>query len=290
MTVVRDDDERAAEVLQCLRQRLAHLDVEMVRGFVEQQQIGPLAYDQRERQSRLFAAREILDCGSCHVAAEIEAAQEIAELLLPRLGFELPQVPERRVFLAQLFDLVLREVAQPQAVGGMARPCSWRKRAGDRLQQCGLAGAVGAEQADALPRQYTPVDAAEDRRARRVAEVGTFQQHELARGRIDGREGELERAIDVGSGDELHPFQCLDAALGLLRLRRLRAKPVDEGVQVRHLPLLLVVSGLLQSQLLGALALELRIVAGIRGELARIDVDDRVHHAVEKVAIVRDQE
>ena len=47
VAVVRDDDQRAVEVLQRLGQRLAHLDVEVIGRLVEQQQVRPLPHEQR---------------------------------------------------------------------------------------------------------------------------------------------------------------------------------------------------------------------------------------------------
>ena len=109
---MRDDHQRAVVVLQRLGERLAHLDVEVVGRLVEQQQVRLLPDDQRKREPRLLAAGEVADRRGRHVAVEVEAAQEVAQLLLARVRLELPQVPQRRVLLAQLLDLVLREVAE----------------------------------------------------------------------------------------------------------------------------------------------------------------------------------
>ena len=228
--------------------------------------------------------------GGRHVAVEVEAAQEVAQLLLARVGLELPQVPQRRVLLAQLLDLVLREVAEAQALRGVALSAHRRQRSGDGLQQRRLAGAVGAEEADAVAGQDAPVHVRQHRRSLGIAQHRVFEQHELARGLRRRREAELERAVDVRGRDELHPLQRLDPALRLLGLRRLRAEAVDERVQVRDLPLLLDVGCLLQRELARAFALELRVVAGVRDELARVDVHDAVDDGVEEVPVVRDEQ
>ena len=73
------------------------------------------------------------------------------------------------------------------------------------------------------------------------------------------------------------------------RARTVAREPDDEPL-MRDLALLLRVGGLLQRELLRALALELRVVAGVGDELARVDVDDAVDHAVEEIAIVGDEE
>ena len=198
-----------------------------------------------------------------HVAAEVEAAEEVAQLLLARRGSMLREMPQRRFVGAQLLDLMLREIADRKRLRGMPLAGERRQLAGDRLQQRRLAGAVGAEQPDALAVEDAPVEAFEHRRAARVAQRRVLELHELLRGDRHRREREFERAVGVRRRDPLHPLERLHPALRLLRLRRLGAEAVDERLQMRDLPLLLHVGRLLQRELLRALALELRIVAGV---------------------------
>ena len=58
VTVVRDDDERAVEILQRLGQRLAHLDVEVVGRLVENQELRLRAHDHRQHEPRLLPSRK----------------------------------------------------------------------------------------------------------------------------------------------------------------------------------------------------------------------------------------
>src|SRR4029434_790495 len=127
-------------------------------------------------------------------------------------------------------------------------------RAGDRLQQRRLAGAVGTEEADAIARKNRPVEILHDGRGA-VAQCHVLEPHELLCGDLHRRERELERTVDGRGGNPLHPLERLDPALRLLRLGRLRAKAVYERLQVRDLPLLLHIGGLLQRELQHALAL-----------------------------------
>ena len=110
--------------------------------------------------------------------------------------------------------------------------------------------------------------------------------------RADIRRGEVERewAVDVRGGDQLHPLERLDPALGLLGLGRLGAETVDVRAQVFDLFLLPGVGRLLLGQRLGTRALELGIVAAVDIELASIEMDDRRYDRVEKVAVVGDQQ
>ncbi len=290
MAIVRDDHQRPVVVLQRFGERLAHLDVEVVGRLVEQQEVRPLPHDQREREARLFAAREAAHRVRHHVAAEIEAAEEVAQLLLAGGGVRLRQMPERRLRRAQLLDLVLREVTDRQRLCGVARAAARSELPRDRLQQRRLARAVGPEEPDPVAIENSPVEIGENGRALAVAERDVLEAHQLLRGDRHRGERELERAVDVRRRDPLHPFQRLDPALRLLGLRRLGAETVDEGLQVRDLPLLLRVTRLLQRELLRALALELRVIARVRPELQPVDMHDRRDDRVEEIAVVRDQQ
>ena len=92
---MRDHDERSAVVLQRFGERLAHLDVEVIGRLVEEQEVRARAHDQREREARLLAAREAPDGGLRHRAAEVEAAQVVAQLLLARRRIDACEVRER---------------------------------------------------------------------------------------------------------------------------------------------------------------------------------------------------
>ncbi len=127
-------------------------------------------------------------------------------------------------------------------------------------------------------------------RTARIAERHVLELHETLRRDRHRRERELERTVGVRGRDPLHAFERLDPALRLLRLRGLGPEAIDERLQMGDLPLLLHVGRLLQRELLRALPLELRIVAGVGLELPRVEVDDPVDHAVEKIAVVRDEQ
>ena len=87
MAIVRDDDQRAVVVLQRFGERLAHLDVEVVGRLVEQQQVAASARTISASASRAFSPPENWPTAcSGHVAAKIEAAEEVAKLLLARAG------------------------------------------------------------------------------------------------------------------------------------------------------------------------------------------------------------
>src|SRR3546814_4251939 len=95
-------------------QRLAHVQVQVVGRFVEQQHVGLLPRDQRQRQARALAAGEAIDALEGTVAGEVPLAEEVAERLRGGVRRQLAQVVDRRSAGAQRFDRVLGEVADAQ--------------------------------------------------------------------------------------------------------------------------------------------------------------------------------
>ena len=75
MAVVADHHDRAAKAGQRLDQRIARIDVEMVGRLVEDQNMRRLARDQRERQPRPLAARQLAHRDIDLVAREAEPAE-----------------------------------------------------------------------------------------------------------------------------------------------------------------------------------------------------------------------
>jgi hypothetical protein len=118
--------------------------------------------------------------------------------------------------------------------------CRQRHRAGDGLDQRGLALAVGAEDADALAGQHRAVDAAQMvvSPPSSGSRSGVHRQHGV--GQVGGFL-ELEGELGIGQHrrDLLHALQRLDPALRLLGLAGLGLEAVDELLQVGDLVLLL---------------------------------------------------
>src|SRR5450432_4029292 len=206
MAIVRDHDERALEIGERLGERLAHLDVEVVRRLVEQQEVGPLPDDQREREARLLAAREARHLLRDLVAAKVEAAEKIAECLLALFRREAHEVPQRALVQAQLVDLVLREVADTQSLRAMDLARRGREIPDDRLEERGLPRAVRAKEPDRIAREHAPLHAREHGSAA-VSDRNVLEAEELAR-LLRGRlEGEVERRVDMGRCDALELLQ-----------------------------------------------------------------------------------
>ena len=305
-----DQHDGALELVEGNAERLAGREVEVVGRFVEQQQVGALPDDHAQHQPRLFAAahgpHRLLD----HVAAEIEGAEEGAQILLAPghlaaaagcNGFlgQPDHVLQRRIARAQHVEFLLREVAdvQPLAFGDFA--ADRRQRAGDGLHQRRLALAVGTEDADALAGLHRAVDVAHDHGG--AGTIRRFFRWRVTDGGIDHRQhrvgqvdGLLELEAELGIGqyrrDLLHALQRLDPALRLLGLAGLGLEAVDEGLQVGDLVCLFGHGRLLQQHLLGAHVFKGAVVAAVADHLGVVDVQRHLRNGVEEFAVVADHD
>ena len=105
--------------------------------------------------------------------------------------------------------------------------------------------------------------------------------------------GKMDRGRFFAAGRRLQPFDFFELfypALDQLGLARLVAKAADEGLHVLDLGALIFVGGLLQ--LVAALALDQvgGVAALVFDQPSARDLDRTIGHAVEKVAVVRDQD
>ena len=110
--VVRDEHQRAVVCLQRDRQRLAHLDVEMVGRFVEQQHRRARTGNERQDQAGFLATGQRAHRALDHVATEAPSAQVVAGPLLPHaLSRRRVQRRQRRAGEPQRLHLVLGKIA-----------------------------------------------------------------------------------------------------------------------------------------------------------------------------------
>ena len=288
VTVVGDHHHGTLEALQRHGQGVAHLQIQVVGRFIQQQEVRLLPGDEGQHQPRLLAAGEGGHLVQRLVTVEAEAAEVVAQLLLGLVRREAGQVIERGIVQAQGLELMLGEVADADPGAHLQLARQRRIGARQHLDEGGLAGAVAPEQADARARHQVHLYLLQDH-------LVTVTGAQVLHGDEGGRQGrglaKLEAELGVGVGGQylLHPLHGFQPALGLTGLGGLVAEAVHIGLHVGHLPLLLLVHGLLLGQLLGALQLEVGVAAGVFVELAVLDVDDAVDDRIEEVAVVRNQ-
>ena len=136
--VVADQHHGAFKFIERHAQGLAGGQIQVVGGFVQQQQVGALPDDHAQHQAGFFAAAHAAHGLFDHVAAEIEVAQKAAQVLLARglsgdfsqsgeVFDQLDHVLQRSVGQAQHIELLLGKVADVQAL-------AFGDVAADRLQ------------------------------------------------------------------------------------------------------------------------------------------------------------
>ena len=289
MAVVGHHHQGTGIVLQGQGQRRAHFQIEVIGGFIEQQQIGRLPDQQGEHQARLFATRQRRHRAACPIAGETETAEKVAPPLLGGNRTESGEVFEGAGAGIELLQLVLREITDTKIGTGFARSGQRQQFARERTYQGRFAGPIGSQQADAIARRELQPDAVEDRRI--AVPHSRFVQHQQ---RVAGArrllEAEAEGIVDLGGSHQRHSFQRLDPALRGAGLGGLRAEAVDEALHMGHGALLLFVGRLLPRQTRRALVLEIAVATPVLMQLPVLDVQHLINHGVEKIAVVRDQQ
>src|SRR5439155_26197052 len=81
VTIVRDDDQSAGESLQRFFERLAGVDIEMIRRLIEEHQVSAEGHDFRERQPSAFSTGPIAGLLVNIVIEERELREVPANLL-----------------------------------------------------------------------------------------------------------------------------------------------------------------------------------------------------------------
>ena len=211
------------------------------------------------------------------VAAQLELARG-------RLGAR--KVLQRRLARPQLLQLMLGEVPDHQPVAFETAARERCELAGNRLDQRGLAGAIGAQQSQPCAGLQSKLQVLEDRTAR-VAQRGVLQREQRRRRAPGRRDLEIEWRIHVRGCHALEPVERLETALRLPGLAGLGAEAGDETTDVGDLALLTLEHRLLHGEPSGALLFERRVVARIKNELSCLDVRDVRDAGIEEVAIVR---
>ena len=249
---------------------------------------------QVEQQPRPLAARQVGDRGLLLVEAQAELRQPRAARGLAGLGHGAADDLQRRVGGVHRLDLVLVEPADLDAAGrGACAPARRRQRAGDQLGEGRLAGAVDAQQADAVvdvePQVQLPAGSA-GRRSRPTAPSSRIS------GGASGRSGEgrVKGATrsSIIAGDRLQLGQPSSGATGPgWPCEALARKRSTKDCRWARSASCLARVGRLQAQLLGAPALEVVVAAGVEVELAVLaGAGCASHRVVQQLAVVADDD
>ena len=212
--VVADDDERAFPALQFAFQPFDGRQIKMVGRLVQQQDVGRGRQHPRQRRAAGLAAG---DMRGVFVAGEPELLHQIARLVMIVAGAKASlDIGQRRLVVAEI--RLLRQIADGCARLHEAAAAVGLDKAGGDLEQRRLAGAVAADQADALARGHRQLDARQQRRAAE-GQPDIFQLDQRRRHRV----------IQLWSRRGLLRPLALDAADGLVE-RRQKCRAVARGV------------------------------------------------------------
>ncbi len=99
----------------------------------------------------------------------------------------------------------------------------------------------------------------------------------------------MERVVHVRRGNQLHTFQHFDTALRLLCFGGFSAETIDIALQMRHALLLAFVHCLLLCEAGRTLDFKRAVVTGVLEHRLLFDMNNFIHHRIEEVAVVGDQ-
>ena len=288
--VVRDEHQRALVVLQGHRQGVAHVEVEVVGGLVEEQHRGPAPGDHREREARLLPAGQRRAGMKGHVARESPAAEIVAHRLLGGVRPQLREVLHRAPARTERLHRVLGEVADPRVATAHLLPPEQGQLAREAAQQGRLPRPVAPEQPHPVAGREPESHGLQHGRRAGVAQRRLLELHERGRHLPGARKGEAIGRVGVRGRATGHALELLQAALRLAGLARLVPEAVHEGADLAHPRLLLLVHRLANRQGLRALALEGAVGAAVALRVPALQVHHVGGDAVEEVAIVGDDE
>mmetsp|Transcript_36883 Transcript_36883/g.78666 ORF Transcript_36883/g.78666 Transcript_36883/m.78666 type:complete len:313 (+) Transcript_36883:328-1266(+) len=295
---MRDDEHAALEVLEGRDEAVDRLEVEVVGGLVEQQQVGRRQHHPTERHARLLSAREPGQLVVDLLALEHELSQQRAQLLVSVVGARggVRESLYDRLVEGERVRLVLLEVLDDGVLGDdLGAALARGLGAEDQAEQSRLACAVGPEDGDSISALEHEVDVSEER-ARAVAVLHPLHLDDLLGAARRGREAEVEpppRKVglcQVVGAALLHLFE-----LPLLLTNRGggRLDPPelgDVGAKTFDLLLLRLPRGHAEGDALILLLEVGAVVAGVGVGGAELGLYDLGADPVEKLSVVRDDD
>mmetsp|Transcript_38342 Transcript_38342/g.90937 ORF Transcript_38342/g.90937 Transcript_38342/m.90937 type:complete len:555 (-) Transcript_38342:297-1961(-) len=298
--VVADEDEPPFVVLDGVGEGIDGLDVEMVRGLVEEEEVRGRHADHRKDDSALLALAQVADLRGLHLPGDAIAPDKRAPLLdVPRkllvVRVHVLEELERHHLRLEDIDRVLMVLPDGEVHVPADGPLRRHELACHELEESRLARAVGAHERH--PR--VAVDAEVQVLVQVVLLLPAVREADVREGHHGGRqllavrEGELEALLALhrrGEALRVHLVQDLLLRLGLLHEVGVGPARGDELLDVLDVLLLLLVLLLLDDVVLGDRLLEGVVVAGVVVQLLLGEPYGVRADAVEEVLAVRDDD
>lgn len=288
--VVADEDKGAFELFEGVNKCLDAGHVEVGGGLVHEQEVGGIEEDFDEAEAGFFAAGEDGDVFEDAITGEEEGAEHGAGKLLGHGVGAIKHGLQDGVFGVEDVHAVLGEVADDAVVAGADGAALWFEHAAKKFEEGGFAGAVGADEDDALTAFRLEVNALVNFGVA-ISEVHVFERDgALASAR---RLGEADAHAPFGvlrCFDFFHAFDLFEFALGLGGFAGLGAKAVGKALEGFDFFLLVLVGGEVLGLAGGALVEEVVVVAAVGVQAAVAQFKNAGDKGVEEGAIVRDHE
>src|ERR1700723_4694394 len=147
---MRYEDHGAFKVLQRVHQHLLGRKIQVIRRFVEHQEVRRVVEHARYRQPRLFPARECADLLVHVFAGELECSRQVPQRPATVLGKILLQLFDDGEIGLEHVQRLLREVADIEAGAEPNASGIWSTGSGNHLEQRGLARPVSPHAGPAL--------------------------------------------------------------------------------------------------------------------------------------------
>ena len=243
----------------------------------------------RQRHPRPLAAREHRDALVHVVAAEEEGAEDPAHEALRLRRHQARHLLQGRAPAVQQVRVVLRVVGHAHVVPEAHLPVIGGELVRDDPQERRLAGAVAADDGDALAAVDAPMEAPVDDLVAEALAHALEAQDLSARARHLW-EAEAHGPVRLARLHQLLAGEQLDPALHLPRLAGFEAEAVDEALGLGALRLLPGAAQLQVALLLRALDPVGLVVAGVAPQPLDLEGVDGADLAVEEVAVVADQQ
>ena len=285
-----DQEQRAGVILQQLFEQFEGFDVEVVGGLIEYQHIGRTAEQAREQKTVALTARERFHQRPDPLRRKQKIAQITDDVFSRTIDLDeittlADGIAEGGIFIQCGTELV--EVRDLE-FGAQARlPVVGLQLSHDEFQQRGLAGAIGADQADLVPAQQPAGEILDDGPAA-IGFGNVLQFRHQFPGTVPLGYRELHLARPIASRSALKP-QRLKAAHSafIAGAPSFDALPDPHFLLGQYLVELPVEHGFCRKRL-GFSCLPGREIARIGGKQSAIQFENLVHNLVEESAVVGD--
>jgi hypothetical protein len=264
-------------------------DIEVIGGFVEDEEIGGLEQEAGKGKAVFFSTGEDVNRLIPIRFREKKGSKDGADVSGGVKVGDVGSDFQDRLLRVKFIGLVLCEIADIDLVAEVDCPCGRFFPVGEEAGEGGFAGSIDADDADAVPLFQLEGEMAEHFQVTvGLVEAISFDDGVAA---LAGERKDELNGLGGGLGfDADHFIELFDAALDLGGLGGLGAEALDETLGLGNFAVLAFFGRFEHFATLLLLVEKGRVVAGVVDDLAAFDGEDLVAKLVDEGLIVRDQE